>query len=92
MNFIAILMQLLPYLPALVRTVEAIHGGAPGQGAQKLETAISLIQHVAPAITQAITADPANKGKVEGLIGGVVAGINAAKTWKAPDNSSPFPQ
>lgn len=80
--FIQLMLMLLPYLPTLIRTVEAIHP-LPGSGAQKLQTAVSLVQAVVPEVVAHLQTEPANKGKLESLIGTVVAGLNAADNWKS---------
>ena len=92
MNFLAILLQILPYLPNVLRAVESIHP-LPGAGAEKLATAVSLVQTVVPAVVTHLS--DAEKGgenvkSLHGLIGAIVSGLNAANSWKQPD--SPFPQ
>lgn len=86
--FVAILLQLLPYLPAVLRMVESIHP-LPGKGAEKLKTAVSVIQAVVPEVVAHLQNEPANKPKLESLIGTVVAGLNAADSWK--QNQVPAP-
>lgn len=84
--FILLLLKLLPYLPTVIKTVEAIHG--PGNGPTKLDTAVTLLQAVVPAVTEHLKAEPANTDKLSSLIGTVVAGLNAADTWKAQQDST----
>lgn len=79
MNFVFLLLQFLPHLPALIQTVENLHG-ATGTGAQKLAAAVQLVGAVEPAIGQAIGADPAEQARLEGVISTVVSVMNAAGT------------
>lgn len=79
--FVLLLLQLLPYLPGIIRAVESIHGDTSGKGAEKLQSAVSLVQAVVPAVVDHLKNEPENTPKLESLIGTVVAGINAADTW-----------
>jgi hypothetical protein len=81
--FILLLLQLLPYLPMVIRTVEAIHP-LPKSGGEKLKTAVSLLQIVAPEVVAHLQNEPANRTKLESLISTVVVGLNAANQLKGP--------
>lgn len=74
-TFIALFLQLLPYLPAIIKFVEQLHG--PGNGAAKLATAVNLMQQLAPEIAPHLTSDPAKLDAVQKVIGVSVAVLNA---------------
>lgn len=83
--FIKLLLELLPFLPTVVRTVESIHGG--GSGSDKLQSAVKLLQVVVPAVTDHLASEPANTPKLESLISTVVTGLNAAGNWQNQQSS-----
>lgn len=87
MQFFLLLLQILPYLPGLVRTVESIHGAGNGQA--KLASAIQLIGAVVPAVSLAIANSPDNQSRLETVIGSLVAALNAAGTMHAAPPTPP---
>lgn len=86
-----LLLQLLPYLPSVVRTVEEIHGGpeSTGKGAQKLNTAIDIVTKVVPAVADSISQKPENQTHLVTVINAVVAGLNASGVMKQPVRFQP---
>ena len=82
MQFFLLLLQILPYLPDLIKTVEKLFG--PGQGPQKLETAVKLLATVVPAVGESIAKAPEHQARLETVIGAVVAGLNANGKMNEP--------
>lgn len=78
--FVLLLLQLLPYLPAVIHLAEQIHP-FPGKGAEKLNTAVGLLGAVVPEVITHLQAEPANLPKLQSALGTIVAGLNAANSW-----------
>ena len=85
MQFFLILLQILPLIPGVVRAVEQIHGA--GNGAAKLQSAVSLISTAVPALAPHLTAD-SNVSTLQRVISAVVSVMNAAGAW-ASDKPAP---
>lgn len=74
----ALILRLLNFLPSIIQLVEIIHPPS-ATGAQKLETAVKMVQLAIPAAAGATAASAAaGQSNIEQLISGVVAGMNAA--------------
>jgi hypothetical protein len=89
MPYIKLIMLVLPYIPDVVRAVELIFGKQTGVSQQKLQTAVSMLQAVVPAVADHLASEPTTKPKLESLISTVVTGINAANTWHETQVSTP---
>lgn len=79
MQFVLLLVQVLPLIPGIVRAVELIHGAGNGQA--KLKSALGLVGAVVPAVAEHVAADPAHGSTLERVISAVVAALNAAGSW-----------
>lgn len=78
MNFFSILFKILPLIPSIIRAAEAIHGA--GNGGDKLQTAISLIETILPEIGDAFKEEPKNQENLTAVINTSVAAMNKAHT------------
>ena len=89
MQFLLLLVQVLPLLPGIVRAVESIHGA--GNGPKKLQSAMGFVTAVVPAVAEHMAADPANSSTLARVISAVVAALNAAGTWAEGVNTATPP-
>lgn len=86
--FLSVFLQILPYLPTIIKAVEDMMG--PGNGSTKLATATSLISVLAPEIIPHVTSDPVKADVMNRVIGALVAGQKAtAPTTAAPLAAAP---
>ena len=74
--FLSIFLQLLPFIPNIIKAVEQLQG--PGNGASKLSTAMSLIQGLEPTLGPLLVEDPAKLAIVHNVIGISVSAMNAS--------------
>lgn len=89
MQFLLLLVQVLPLIPGIVRAVESIHGA--GNGATKLQSAMGLVAAVVPAVATHIAADATNGSTLARVISAVVAMLNAAGSWADSANAQAAP-
>ena len=94
--FLALFLQLLPYLPSIIGAVQQMHGPTTlTNGPQKLATAVGLVQILAPEIAPHLTDDPAKLKLVQDVIGVSVSAMKLSgmmPTVAAPTTAEPLGQ
>lgn len=76
--FFALLPTLLQLLPSIIAFIEQLYG--PGNGAQKLASAVDLATKLVPEVAPHLTDDPKKLSLVQDVIGFAVKVMNATGT------------
>lgn len=74
MQYLTLILSILPTLQALIKFAEQLHGA--GNGAAKLNTVMTLLPSLVPEIETAFNVSPAIKNVVSQVVSIVVAIMN----------------